>query len=151
MVLAFTWADFAQQVVSGLSIGGVYASLALAIVIIYRSTGVINFAQGEMAMFATFIAFSLMHHMSYWPAFVLTLVIAFGGGVALERIVIRPVESSSVLTIVIVTLGLAGSSSTAPPRGSGAGRHGCSRARSRRGQFVSRASRSRSRTSESSR
>jgi branched-chain amino acid transport system permease protein len=106
-LLAFTWADFAQQVVSGLSIGGVYASLALAIVIIYRSTGVINFAQGEMAMFTTFIALSLMHHMSYWPAFVLTLVIAFVGGVALERIVIRPVESSSVLTIVIVTLGLA--------------------------------------------
>ena len=106
-MLAFTWADFAQQVVSGLSIGGVYASLALAIVIIYRSTGVINFAQGEMAMFTTFIAFSLMHHMSYWPAFALTLVIAFVGGVALERIVIRPVESSSVLTIVIVTLGLA--------------------------------------------
>jgi branched-chain amino acid transport system permease protein len=106
-LLAFTWADFAQQAVSGLSIGGVYASLALAIVIIYRSTGVINFAQGEMAMFTTFIAFSLMHHMSYWPAFVLTLVIAFVGGVALERIVIRPVESSSVLTIVIVTLGLA--------------------------------------------
>jgi branched-chain amino acid transport system permease protein len=106
-LLAFTWADFAQQVVSGLSIGGVYASLALAIVIIYRSTGVINFAQGEMAMFTTFIALSLMHHMSYWPAFALTLAIAFGGGVALERIVIRPVEGSSVVTIVIVTLGLA--------------------------------------------
>jgi branched-chain amino acid transport system permease protein len=106
-LLAFTWADFAQQVVSGLSSGGVYASLALAIVIIYRSTGVINFAQGEMAMFTTFIAWSLMHHMGYWPGFVLTCLIAFAGGVALERVVIRPVESSSVLTIVIVTLGLA--------------------------------------------
>jgi branched-chain amino acid transport system permease protein len=105
--LAFTWSDFAQQVVSGLSIGGVYASLALALVIIYRSTGVINFAQGEMATFATFIAWSLMHHMSYWPAFLLTCVIAFAGGVALERVVIRPVENAPVLTIVIVTLGLA--------------------------------------------
>jgi branched-chain amino acid transport system permease protein len=107
MLLAFTWADFAQQVVSGLSTGGVYGSLALALVIIYRSTGVINFAQGEMATFTTFIAWSLMHHMSYWPAFFLTCAIAFAGGVALERIVIRPVEGSSVLTIVIVTLGLA--------------------------------------------
>src|SRR5207248_1885809 len=105
-MIVFTASDVAQQVVSGLSTGGVYASLALALVIIYRSTGVINFAQGEMATFTTFIAWSLMHHMSYWPAFVLTCLIAFGGGVALERIVIRPVENAPVLTIVIVTLGL---------------------------------------------
>ena len=58
--LAFTWTDFAQQVVSGLATGSIYASLALAIVIIYRSTGVINFAQGEMAMFSTFIAWWLI-------------------------------------------------------------------------------------------
>jgi branched-chain amino acid transport system permease protein len=100
-------ADVAQQVVSGLSSGGVYGSLALAIVIIYRSTGVVNFAQGEMATFATFIAWSLMHHMSYWPAFLLTLGIAFAGGIAVERIVIRPIENAPVLTIVILTLGLA--------------------------------------------
>ena len=106
-MLVFSAADFAQQVVSGLASGGVYASLALAIVIIYRSTGVVNFAQGEMATFATFIAWSLMNHMSYWPAFALTCVIAFAGGVLVERVVIRPVEGSSVLTIVIVTLGLA--------------------------------------------
>ena len=87
--------------------GGVYASLALALVLIYRSTGVVNFAQGEMATFSTFIAWSLMHHMSYWPAFLLTCLIAFAGGVALERTVIRPVENAPVLTIVIVTLGLA--------------------------------------------
>src|SRR5438876_3500429 len=105
-MIVFTASDVAQQVVSGLSTGGVYASLALALVIIYRSTGVINFAQGEMATFTTFIAWSLMHHMSYWPAFVLTCLIAFGGGVALERTVIRPFEHAPVLTIVIVTLGL---------------------------------------------
>ena len=107
LVLAFTWQDFAQQIVSGLSTGGIYGSLALAIVIIYRSTGVVNFAQGEMATFSTFIALSLMHHMAYWPAFLLTCLIAFVGGVAVERVVIRPVENASVLTIVIVTLGLA--------------------------------------------
>jgi branched-chain amino acid transport system permease protein len=100
-------ADFAQQVVSGLSSGGIYASVALAIVIIYRSTGVVNFAQGEMATFTTFIAWTLIDHgLGYWGAFALTLVIAFAGGLALERTVIRPVESAPVLTVVILTIGL---------------------------------------------
>jgi branched-chain amino acid transport system permease protein len=99
--------EFAQQVVSGLSSGGIYASVALAIVLIYRSTGVINFAQGEMATFTTFIAWTLIDHgLPYWPAFALTLLIAFAGGVALERIVIRPIERAPVLTIVMLTIGL---------------------------------------------
>jgi branched-chain amino acid transport system permease protein len=100
-------ADFAQQVVSGLSSGGIYASVALAIVIIYRSTGVVNFAQGEMATFTTFIAWTLIDHgLGYWGAFALTLAIAFAGGIALERTVIRPVENAPVLTVVILTIGL---------------------------------------------
>jgi branched-chain amino acid transport system permease protein len=99
-------ADFLQQVVSGLASGGIYASLALALVLIYRATQVVNFAQGEMAMFATFVAWSLMNHMSYWPAFVLTLAIAFAGGAALELALIRPVQNAPVLTVVIVTIGL---------------------------------------------
>jgi branched-chain amino acid transport system permease protein len=99
--------DFLQQVASGLSSGAIYAILALAIVIIYRSTGVVNFAQGEMATFSAFIAWTLIDHgLSYWPAFALTLLIAFAGGVALERVVIRPVERAPVLTIVILTIGL---------------------------------------------
>lgn len=105
---AFTWTEFAQQIVAGLASGAVYGSLALAIVLIYRSTGVINFAQGEMATFATFISVSLMNQgLSFWAAFPLVLAIAFAGGVAIERTVIRPVENAPVLTIVIVTLGLA--------------------------------------------
>src|SRR5438067_10170011 len=100
-------ANFWQQVVSGLATGGIYASLALALVIVYRSTGVINFAQGEMATFATFLAWTFLDHgLSYWPAFVLTLAIAFAGGVALERVVIRPVEGRPVLTVAILTIGL---------------------------------------------
>ena len=107
MLLAFDWTELAQQTVIGLSSGGLWALLALALVLIYRSTGVINFAQGEMAMFSTFIAWSLVNHgLSYWEAFFLTLAISFAGGVALERIVIRPVERAPVLTVVIVTLGL---------------------------------------------
>ena len=107
MLLAFDWTQLAQQTVIGLSSGGLWALLALALVLIYRSTGVVNFAQGEMAMFSTFIAWSLIHHgLSYWQAFFLTLAISFAGGVALERVVIRPVERAPVLTVVIVTLGL---------------------------------------------
>ena len=105
---AFTWTEFAQQIAAGVREGAIYAGLALAIVIIYRSTRVINFAQGEMATFTTFIAWSLMNHgLSFWTAFPIVLAIAFAGGVAIERVVIRPVEGAPVVTVVIVTLGLA--------------------------------------------
>jgi len=107
-LLTFTWSEFAQQIVSGLATGCIYASLALALVIIYRSTGVINFAQGEMATFSTFIAYWLIveEGLPLWVGFFLTLVMSFVGGVLLERVVIRPVERAPVLTIVMVTLGL---------------------------------------------
>jgi branched-chain amino acid transport system permease protein len=108
LVAAFTWTEFAQQIAAGIREGAIYAGLALAIVIIYRSTRVINFAQGEMATFTTFIAWSLMNHgLSFWTAFPIVLALAFTGGFAIERIVIRPVEDAPVVTIVIVTLGLA--------------------------------------------
>jgi branched-chain amino acid transport system permease protein len=105
--LFFTWSDFAQQVASGLAAGAIYASLALALVLIYQTTNVVNFAQGEMATFTTYIAWMFMHKgMPYWPAFVLTLLIAFGGGVAVERVLIRPVEHRPELVIVILTIGM---------------------------------------------
>jgi branched-chain amino acid transport system permease protein len=99
-------ADFLQQVVSGLASGGIYASLALALVLIYRATRVVNFAQGEMAMLTTFVAWTLMNHLPYWPAFVLTLAAAFALGVAVELLVIWPFRNAPVLTVVIVTIGL---------------------------------------------
>jgi branched-chain amino acid transport system permease protein len=108
LVADFTWTEFAQQLAAGIRSGAIYAGLALAIVIIYRSTRVINFAQGEMATFTTFVCWSLMNHgLSFWAAFPIVLAIAFLGGVAIERTLIRPIENASVLTIVIVTLGLA--------------------------------------------
>ena len=98
---------FVQQVMSGLATGGIYASLALALVMIYQATDVVNFAQGEMAMFATYLAWSMLNAgMPYWGAFLATLVIAFVGGVVIQRVIIRPVENKPILTIVIVTLGL---------------------------------------------
>ena len=107
MPLAFDSTQFWQQVVYGLASGGIYASLALALVIIYRSTRVINFAQGEMATFTTFIAWTMWHHgLTKWVAFPLTILIAFVGGVLLERTVVRPVQGAPVLTIVILTIGL---------------------------------------------
>ncbi len=99
--------ELAQQIVSGLATGSIYASVALALVLIYRSMNVINFAQGEMAMFTTYVAWQLLQWgLPIWLAFVLTLAFAFVAAVAIERIVIRPVEHASPLTIVIVTLGL---------------------------------------------
>jgi branched-chain amino acid transport system permease protein len=100
--------EFLQQVLSGIASGGIYASLALALVLIYNAMGLVNFAQGEMAMFATFLAFTLIGHgMSYWVALPVTILVAFAGGIVIQRVVIRPVERAPVLTLVIVTLGLA--------------------------------------------
>lgn len=99
--------ELAQQVVSGLATGSIFASVALALVLIYRSMSVINFAQGEMAMFSTFIAWQLLaFNVPIWAAFPLTIAIAFAGAIGLERIVIRPVERAPQLTLVIITLGL---------------------------------------------
>ncbi len=101
-------ADFFQQVVAGLASGGIYGSLALALVLIHRATGVINFAQGEMAAFSTYIAWTLTtnHGWSYWPAFFATLAISFAGGAGVHQLVIRPVERGSHIRVVIVTIGL---------------------------------------------
>ncbi|MBA2689251.1 MAG: branched-chain amino acid ABC transporter permease [Burkholderiales bacterium] len=98
---------FLHQLVSGLANGGIYASVALALVMIYQATHVVNFAQGEMAMFSTYMAWTLINAgMPYWPAFFLTIVASFLAGVLIERIVIRPVENAPVLAVVIVFVGL---------------------------------------------
>ena len=98
---------FLQQVVSGLATGGIYASLALALVMIYQATDVVNFAQGEMAMFSTYLAWQILQFgWPYWATFFVTVTIAFLLGLLIERVVIRPVENAPILSIVIVTLGL---------------------------------------------
>jgi branched-chain amino acid transport system permease protein len=98
---------FAQQTVAGLSQGAIFASLALALVLIYRATEVINFAQGEMGMATTYFAYQLtLWHVTYWLAFFLTLVVAFLLGVVVYGVLIRPVQHRSVIALVIVTVGL---------------------------------------------
>src|SRR5436190_6038645 len=96
-----------HQIFSGLATGGIYASVALALVMIYQATHLVNFAQGELAMFCTYIAWSMIDAgFPYWAAFAATLAFAFVIGVAIERIVIRPIEHSSVLAVVVVFIGL---------------------------------------------
>jgi branched-chain amino acid transport system permease protein len=107
MPLAFDSTLFLQRVVDGIQNGAIYASLALGIVLIFRATGLLNFAQGEMAMIATFITWSL--HSTGLPivlAIIVSMAIAFVCGALVERVLIRPVEHSSPLAIVIVTIGL---------------------------------------------
>ena len=99
--------ELLQQVFSGLAAGSIYASVALALVMIYRSTDLVNFAQGEMAMFSTYIAWTLVNAgLPFWGAFAITLVVSFLGGMLIERALIRPVENAPVLAAVVVTIAL---------------------------------------------
>ena len=99
--------QFASFTVQGVALGMIYGSLALALVLIYQATHVINFAQGELAMFTTYIAYQLIQWgLPYWGAFFVTLAIAFVLGVGLQVTVIRPVQHRSVVATVIVTIGL---------------------------------------------
>jgi branched-chain amino acid transport system permease protein len=98
---------FIQQIISGLASGSIYASVALALVMIYQATDVVNFAQGNMAMFSTYLAWSLLQvGFSYWAAFFCTIGLSFICGLIIERLIIRPVENAPILTIVIVSIGL---------------------------------------------
>jgi branched-chain amino acid transport system permease protein len=98
---------FVQQVLAGLATGGIYACMALAVVMIYQAIDHLNFAQGEMAMFSTFIAWQLLQWgLPYWAAFVLTIGISFVAGVLIERIVFKPIQNAPVLSHVVVFIAL---------------------------------------------
>ena len=100
-------AQFIQLVIDGIAIGSIYGALALALVLIFRSTGIVNFAQGEMAMFSTFGAWALVQAgLPLGVALLGALAGSFIGGMVIERVIIRPVEGQDPLTILIVTLGL---------------------------------------------
>src|SRR5215470_15460407 len=92
---------FLHQVLAGLATGGIYACLALAIVMIYQAIDHLNFAQGEMAMFSTFISWQMMQWgVPYWVAFVATLIFSFVAGIAIERILFKPLAKAPILTNV---------------------------------------------------
>jgi len=98
---------FLHQVLAGLATGGIYACLALAVVMIYQAIDNFNFAQGEMAMFSTFIAWQLLQWgMPFWAAALAAGVVAFAGGVAIERIVFKPIRTASPLSHVVAFIAL---------------------------------------------
>ena len=98
---------FLHQIFAGLANGCIYGSVALALVMIYQSTHHINFAQGEMATFSTFIAWAMIQAgWPYWGAFFATVAVSFVLGLVIQRLILRPVEKAPVLTNVIVFIGL---------------------------------------------
>ena len=98
---------FLQQTLSGLANGAIYACVALAVVMIYQAIDHFNFAQGEMAMFSTFIAWQMMQWgMPFWLVFPVCVVISFAGGVVIERVIFGPIHNAPVLSHVIVFIAL---------------------------------------------
>jgi branched-chain amino acid transport system permease protein len=98
-----------QQVMAGLATGAIYACMALAVVMIYQAIDHLNFAQGEMAMFSTFIAWQLIQWgVPYWGAFVTVIGVSFVGGVAIERVLFRPIHHAPVLTQLVAFIALFG-------------------------------------------
>jgi len=98
---------FLQQVLAGIATGSIYACMALAVVMIYQAIDHLNFAQGEMAMFSTFLAWQLLQWgMPYWAAFLLAVAISFAAGVVIERVVFKPIRNAPVLSHVVVFIAL---------------------------------------------
>jgi branched-chain amino acid transport system permease protein len=99
--------EFIEFTLGGISTGMIYAAIALSLVLIWRGTRILNFAQGGMAMFTTYLALLVVDHTgNYWLAFVVALAAGVVLGAAVERTVVRPVESRPPMNAVIVTIGL---------------------------------------------
>ena len=98
---------FLHQVLAGLATGGIYACMALAVVMIYQAIDHLNFAQGEMAMFSTFIAWQLIAWGEpFWVAFVLSVALSFVAGVAIDRVLFRPIQAAPILSQVVAFIAL---------------------------------------------
>ena len=96
-----------HQIMSGIATGGIYASVALALVMIYQSTNHVNFAQGEMATFSTYVTLMFINAgFPYWVALAVAVVLSFIVGVAIERVLMRPLANAPVLASVGVFIGL---------------------------------------------
>lgn len=98
---------FLDYTLNGVANGMIYAALALALVLIFRATRIINFAQGAAGMLTTFIAFSFISRgWNYWWAFLVVLLIGFAIGALTQYLLIRPLAGKPELNPVIVTIGL---------------------------------------------
>jgi len=99
--------EFIQFTLGGISFGMVYAAIALSLVLIWRGTRILNYSQGAMAMFTTYIAFTVIGHTgNYWAGFAAALAAGLVLGAVIERTVVRPVENKPPLNAVVVTIGL---------------------------------------------
>ncbi len=98
---------FAQLVTSGLALGSVYALVALSMVFVWKTTTVLNFAQGEMAMITTFFAYTLMatYEVPYWIAFVLALALGAAVGILVD-LLIRQIPSDNFFAVIALTVGI---------------------------------------------
>jgi branched-chain amino acid transport system permease protein len=100
-------AEFIEFTLGGISTGMIYAAIALSLVLIWRGTRILNFAQGGMAMFTTYLALLVDEHSgNYWLAFIVALAAGLVLGAVVERVVVRPVERKPPMNAVIVTIGL---------------------------------------------
>src|SRR5512138_1930537 len=97
-----------QLVLNGVVIGSIYALVALGFVVIYKSSSILNFAQGEFLMIGAYVCLSLMtaEHVPFWAGFALTLAFSVVLGVALERVALRPMIGEPVISVIMLTLGL---------------------------------------------
>jgi branched-chain amino acid transport system permease protein len=99
--------EFLEFTLGGIAIGMIYAAIALSLVLIWRGTRVLNYSQGGMAMFTTYVAWVVISHTgNYWAGFVVALASGLVLGAILERVVVRPTVGKSPLNSVIVTIGL---------------------------------------------
>jgi branched-chain amino acid transport system permease protein len=99
---------FVQLVINGLVVGSIYALVAMGFVIIFKSTGVLNFAQGEFLLLGAYISLMLLtrYHVPFFAAVLLTLAFAAVLGLAIERLILRPMIGEPVVSVIMVTLGL---------------------------------------------
>ena len=98
-----------QLVISGLVIGSIYAAVALGFTIIYKATRVVNFAQGELLMVGAYVcyAFLVQMHIPFWAALLLTILFSMILAMFVERLILRPMIGEPIISIIMVTIGLA--------------------------------------------
>jgi branched-chain amino acid transport system permease protein len=96
-----------QLIIEGLAIGACYGLFGIAVVIIYKTSEVVNFAQGEMAMMSTFVAYHILtiYQYPFWLAYILTMVFAVLLGILIEFIFLRPAKNPNLLGLIVITLG----------------------------------------------
>jgi branched-chain amino acid transport system permease protein len=99
--------ELLQQILDGISSGLVYGMLALALCVVFQGTGMLNFAQGEMATFSAYIMLVLLQAgLGFWPALPLAIAISAAGGALIEHVIVRRLEGSGELPLLTLSVAL---------------------------------------------